>query len=871
MKCSVGLSFAFCTVFAIAASGVEGNLLLNADMSADDGLGFPQAWSFRYEKPGMVKGYSIKPNADGSFTLKFPKMLYLVQNPMTLIPGETYRMSAEVRTSKIGGNGMRLGAWDMSWNEEWWTEPFPADTKGEWKRVEWVGAVNSVRTNGFNFAVAGSMGDDPEARADIRDLRFEPVTEKAKKLSLPLGKGALRVFPARIVPIDPKIGQIPQGGCEMTFYWPGRMREGLEGCRLVATVDGKELAPAVFGERRRAKVNVGALSVGPHALKVRVEGPDGAMLAENEYPLRAIAQMPGGSGKKLNNLVTELVNRPLKDGDVQFSLPKDSWVWISFENAGRARGSLDKSCLPAIGRRRGDPVVETMRNLSAGKHVLHVTGADEGGRLRIHMVKRLVTTQYRMGRDPCSQNQFLFGYSLDFVKRFLVNSFNTVEAQRWADTTSMKAGWYAERGYRVESTANLGYLHPHRLDANACYESLAGTAGWRRGFDLEVDENGTGAPRPSHVNYAEAAWRMIGERPDQAVNTDWCDAPSQVFEQPDIETSEIAAIVNTGHGRGMLYPEAYSATCLNPQKAYDWELHFARYAKSAIDMVPAAKNSVLYYFAAYIDIGAWCDYPYPETDLKAHYAHFVRTIATNPEFDGTVGGLAFGAVPHGEEEIVRWMARVIHHYAIEGRTDDIAETYGFKYLPGLVKDPGFASGFADWKAKPAEVGGLVAKKITGYGTRVQGRKKVEKGTGDGVAVFTRSAKGPNELSQTITGLKPGKYYSLLYCTADYDDISARKGVKPVVAFNAELVGGEEVKGLRFRHCVDTKTVRQIVHRHVFKAAAGSHILIFRDWESAADRAGEVGGRRALNYVILRPYYIENESEVSELANFFQGR
>ena len=154
---------------------------------------------------------------------------------------------------------------------------------------------------------------------------------------------------------------------------------------------------------------------------------------------------------------------------------------------------------------------------------------------------------------------------------------------------------------------------------------------------------------------------------------------------------------------------------------------------------------------------------------------------------------------------------------------------------------------------------------------MQGRQKVPKGTGDGMAVFTRSAKGPNELSQTVTGLKPGKYYSLLYCTADYDDISAKKGVKPVVAFNAELVGGEEVKDLRFRHCVDTRKVRQIVHRHVFKAAADTHELVFRDWESAAERAGEVGGRRALNYVILRPYYVENESEVAELAEFFQGR
>ena len=743
------------------ALGVDGNLLLNADMVADDGLGCPQAWSFRVITKRTNDRYSILPNGDGSFTLKFPDTLYLVQKPLTLISGETYRISAEVRTTKIGGKGkgMRMGMWDARWNKEWWSEPFPADTQGEWQPVQWQGEVHTRWTNGFNFAVAGSMGDDPAARLDMRNLALTPVSAKAKALSRPVPRDMLRALPVRIVPIDPKIGQLPAEGCEMTFFWPGRRREGLAGCRLVAAVDGKDLAPAAFGARHRAKVKVGALTRGTHRLKVRVEGPDGALLAVNEYPLRAIAKVAGATeGRKLNNFVSELLNCPLKDGETRFVLSKDSWVWISFEGAAAtAQGCIDYCCIPSVRKREGERFIETMRRMPAGTHVLHVTGAGTGGRLRVHRIKELVTTAYSMDRQPCSQNQFRFGYSLDFVKRFMVNSFNTVYPFNWSDTSSVRAGWYAERGYKVTSTMDLPVLDPIRMDAEASYQVLAGTAGWKKGFDLEVDENGMLAPRLSHVNFAEAAWRMVGERPGQAINADWCDAPSSVFCQPDIETAEIAAIVNSGYGRGMIQPEVYSPALDDPQRAYDWEMHFANFARSAIDFVPAAKDSIQYHFASFIDLGTWSDYPCPEADIKVHYAHFVRSIATKPEFDGTIAGLAFGGVTHGDEETVRWMAKVFRHYAVEGRTNDIVAAYGFRYLPGFVKDPDFVEGLTKWTAKPAEAGGVTARKIAGYGKDVQARQKVPTGTGDGVAVFTRSAKGPNELSQTVTGLTPGKY------------------------------------------------------------------------------------------------------------------
>lgn len=861
------------TAIAVAGSShafAGGNLLFNPDMSRDDGVGFPLGWSYRYTGTGKVAGSSIVPGGDGEFTIRFPNQLYLVQNGLALVPGERYRISAEVRTSGLsGGKGMRFGVWDLSWDKEEWSEPFPSDTRGAWVPVSWEGIVQGSRTNGYNFSVAGTTGSDPSARLDMRKLRFEAVSEAAKQGSRPLDGSLLKTFPSRIVPIDPKLGRIPPDGCEMTFYWPGRLQDGY---RLVAAVDGRELPAATFGERRRAKVRVGALTVGRHGLSVRIEDAKGGTVAKNDYPLRVIAAVkPGYAGKKLNNFVTEVFNGRLRNGETPFHLPKDTWTWISFEGAKTAEGCLDNSCLVTVKRREGERYNEAMRFLAAGDHVLHVTGAREGDRLRIHMVKTLSTTGYNVDRRPCSQNQGLFVYSLAFAKRFFLPSFNTTEHYHWKNPTD-RAGFYAERGIAVNSCENLGYLDPRRLDVGKCYQAMTDTYAWRHGFDLEIDESGIGAPRTSHANFAEACWRMVGERPAQCIHSDWCDAPNYIYETPAIEASEISAIVNSGDGRGMLYPEIYSACLADPQRAYDWEHHFSRFARSAIDMVPAAKDSVLYYFAAYIDLGSWSDYPCPEGDLKAHYAHFVRTIALEPEFDGTIGGLAFGAIPHCEEEVARWMAKVIRYYAVEGGTGDLNAEYGFRYLPGLVKDPDFVRGLAAWKAEPAADGGLAAEKIKDYGTRVQGRKKVPAGTGDGVAVFTRSAKGPNRLSQEIAGLEPGRYYSLLYCTADRDNLAKPGGKHGNVSFLASLEGSADVKDLRFRHVVDRRDgVRLVVHRQVFKATAERQRLVFSDWNADGTPEAAVGSRCTLNYVIFRPYYVENEAEVAELAAFFQGR
>ena len=125
---------------------------------------------------------------------------------------------------------------------------------------------------------------------------------------------------------------------------------------------------------------------------------------------------------------------------------------------------------------------------------------------------------------------------------------------------------------------------------------------------------------------------------------------------------------------------------------------------------------------------------------------------------------------------------------IEGNTEDLAAKYGFKYLPGHLKNGDFTEGLAHWNAS----GSVKAVTVKGLGQRYQARRWYPPSIGDTACQFTRSDKAPNTLSAKIGGLTPGKQYVLRYllvtnltvgATAqiDSDDIPADYGMNDVVA------------------------------------------------------------------------------------------
>ena len=70
--------------------------------------------------------------------------------------------------------------------------------------------------------------------------------------------------------------------------------------------------------------------------------------------------------------------------------------------------------------------------------------------------------------------------------------------------------------------------------------------------------------------------------------------------------------------------------------------------------------------------------------------------------------------------------------------------------------------------------GLRVDSFAGYGKGSQARWGAPGGTGDSFCVFTRSEGQANTLTQTATGLTPGKIYTLQFVTADYKDMVERR-------------------------------------------------------------------------------------------------
>lgn len=813
---------------------IVGNFLLNGTCGLDGGLGEPAGWTFTYPR-GVKDGASAVPTKDG-FRLTMPRgTTYFRQSGLSLLPGETYRMRAEARTSNLPKGALMLTLFDRSWDRELRSSPFPENTHGDWQPVVWEGAVFPSKhpDGGFSFAIRGTTGS---GWAEVRNLTLEPVSSAAVAHERTLPERQLSVFRRRIVPINPLLAKVPDRDAAMTFYFPAPSGSGA--LTLSVSVDGGVPAPSVvLAEDGRARVPLGSLRRGRHRLSVAIRNAADEIVATDEYAFTVIPPKPAGpTGRRLNNLVTELLNMPLENGTYRYFCPDDTWVWFSHP--------------------------DTMRRQTAGWHELSVTNAPaSGGRLRIHAVPMLLVNNWSLEDGASDFSGRRYRYRKAFAERYLVRSFNTINPGNWHRGRPERT-YYEGLGYGILPQLPLEASSPARLDAAKTAAVFDASRAWREGYDVDVDENSIAAPRPSTLTYAEQCWRMVAERPHQAIHTDWADAPETTFDDPIVHTSAISAIVNSGDGRGLLVPEVYSPALDDPERAYRWEDHFVQFARDAEKLVPAARGKNLFFFATYIDLGSWCDYPAPEADIKAHYAHFLHSIATSNVFADVVSGLALGGLGNGEEETVRWFARCVRHYAVEGRTDDLAKRYGFTYLPKLVRNCDFARGLEGWEVRSAADGGIAAERLAGYGTEVQWRKKVPKGTGDGVAVFTRSATTPNRLCQRLTGLVPGRLYALMYCTADRGDVLAKDGRAVDCAFSATLDGAEEIRARAFRRTNDTRPlagkrpVSLSIHRQVFRAKSESATLVFSDWDERGASAAPAGTERILNYVVFRPYYLE---------------
>ena len=867
-------------VQVVVPANAARNLITNFDHRERIGVDLPMGW-IKHIRHRMVTTLDALPQADGS--VRFiatgqPWALYEQRN-LKLVPGAKYRLSYEVKTAGMGGAPVCIFLHDSKWS---WKEPqkgpkFPDDTKGEWVKQEAVVTMCDYPGATEHTLTIGCIHGRAVEKVDffLRDLRLEAMDEATDRASEPIGALEREQLAARIVPVDPLLSNVNADDARMTFYWPGVATGGVSNCLLVTRFKGKQYNKPVmarFNDKGYATASYGR--VWPSKYEIEAEVVDAATncLARNEYSIEAKRpEKPLTVGKRLNNFVTSLVDQPLENGDIEFSRSTPGWVWISFEGdvGTGAVGYLDDIPYPVVRYRDGERHIEAQRFVSAGSHKLRIAGAKSGGRLRINAVKSIWGQLPWMTTNPSACYRIGFRYTLPFFNRFDIHTHINTCAFRLKERQHVDplfAGFVYERGMRAFANVKVNPDGPICDNYETAWKTL--TEGpWTDGFSISVDENKVCQVPRRTVHYSEAVWNMNALRPGQVVNLFYADTSrGNVYDSPQVSVSEIAATVNSGNGTGLLCPEMYPAVRETPEHLDRIIDAYGKLVTTTLEMVPASRGKVMLYGSTYVQIGDWACYMTPGTDAKAHYSKMYRTFATDPRFDGCAG-LGCGGQSCGGEELLRWVAKCLRYYALEGGTGDLAAECGFAWSPGIVKNPDMDEGLTNWVAK----GDIVAERLRGYGERVQRRTPAPFGYGDGVATFTTKADSPNELSQDLAGLRPGQFYAVFCCVADRDDVLAKakgadtRGTKSPLAFSVRLEGATEVQNLRYEtmSAVRYKVGMRLL-RYVFRADSDRARLVFTDRKDDGSAAPD-GFKQALNYISFMPYYVESPGEPAEIA------
>ena len=243
---------------------------------------------------------------------------------------------------------------------------------------------------------------------------------------------------------------------------------------------------------------------------------------------------------------------------------------------------------------------------------------------------------------------------------------------------------------------------------------------------------------------------------------------------------------------------------------------------------------------------------YPDVSYKVLKELQFHALATDPVF-APAGGVEIYQSPVCDEEYLRWCARLFRHYAIEGSRERLTDD---PYALSHIKNPDFDEGLKGWTVNPATAGSIATAKLEGYGLNVQGRHG-RVGIGDRFATTTRNATKPNEISQEIRNLQPGRYYSVRVYTGDRANLHRWQ----IHNVSIRIPDAREVPNLtmhmpwmhRPAEKFGNKPTYPCYHRVVFQAVKSTARLVISDWHSPGVPTGPVGQELLFNFVQVEPY------------------
>ena len=844
MKRLVPLILLLSTGIASAAVEPGENLLINGSFETEQ-LGFPMFW----QKGGDNTSYDPTGGPDGVGAVVFsnPDGLEGVratcrQHDLHIVAGETYKMSAWVKAEDFGSGHCGVIVHNAGWHREAGIKSLPENTDG-WEYLEETFELPESENDAYGVAI---FAVNYVGEIQFAGVKLEAISEGALAGSS-VSPALLEQQRPRLVAWEPLLNEIPLADPTMTFHFFGLVDLPHAEYDCVYNINGETVHTSRLTPELNS-VDLSGLAAGDHRLDVRiVERGTAEEILEDSYTITLIEvpEVDTSAHRRLNNVVIEVLAQPLQATaaaqEFEFSTTRDGWVFIKVETE-------QEDAELSVVLRTDDTVItaatdrlEAFREIPGGTHDLAVSGAASGGSIVVRSIPEIFN--YPACRNSQVPQNGEYGW--DFHERHVfpavtVLNGGSVPEEHQPRLREMGLKWLAN-----VITTNPG----DAADLVArMFEHRGITAPQYDGFT--ADEQFFG--RPNLAYYTEAV-RLLDNPENRLIYTWIVGKPSL----PGMHNDFMSASLNASRGRGRLLFEAYchsrpdeedAVSYLN-DRVVDTMVQYNEYFPNAhlgTGMIFGNFNQIP---IISLDVN-------PEVDFKYYLDMQLNLVANHPVFEDLAVTGYWGSY-YGDEELYRWSFELLRHYCVEGNTEMLSEHYGYAYSPGHLQNCDFLDGLEHWVADPPEA--IRADSFAGYGTGSQRRWGAPSGTGDTFGVFTRGDGDPSTLTQTATGLTPGRVYTLQFVTADYEDILTGAFDPKELGLNAVLDAGAEVFPEQSYVFVDRRNTgrkkddglaRVNLHHIRFRAVAPSVTVTFTDAEA------EPGTQIALNYIMLKPYFEE---------------
>ncbi|MEX2112178.1 MAG: hypothetical protein WD845_03285 [Pirellulales bacterium] len=596
-------------------------------------------------------------------------------------------------------------------------------------------------------------------------------------------------------------------------------------------------------------------------------------------------QTAAAAERRLNNLAAELLVAADVSGagnSFTFTRPTAGWIFVAAtcQGKGAVRITLD----PATGNvellpfndASGDNPVEAMRQVAAGPHALAVecTGDARVEKLVVRAIPELM--HCGLGFDPAIKS---YGrYDLEFLKKDILPNVTTLVVPHSIDLPPKVIDDWHRQGKKFVAEVGINGQATTADEHCNYWTGFLDKAPFLDG--ILINEFIVNAPSERPIESLSAERRKRLE--DEQARYRTYEAAIQQFHRLDRYRDKLLYAYVGGSGR-TLNQEVIGPTFVRTLIDCDYRIALERYlferssehaSREALDEFvrgitdwetrqPGAKEHMIIAFGLFSMPPGGIN-KLPGVDYHVWMDQQMHTVANNPALAG-IAGLEWWTSLQADEETVRFVGKLYRHYAIEGHTDLF--TRDPLFLPHLA-NADFQQGTTGWTLQAASPDSIAAKSFPRYG-RIEGRymglgrPADPEHLGDTFLWMKRSAQGPNKFSQAVSGLEPGRLYSLKMFTCDYQDLvspqaktqeEANKFIGAVTIEGVDLVPEKCFTEAYASNPEPKIPVWITYHWKVFRAKGTTAQLTISDWPDDSKPAGPFGQEQTFNFLELEPYW-----------------